>query len=87
MKCKGAAGPENIPPTFLKSLGPLTVQELLPIFNSTFSLAYCPRVWRVAIIISLLKAGKPSEVASFQPISLTSSVVKLLESILADRLY
>ena len=38
--------------------------------------------------IPLLKAGKsPSEVASFRPISLTSCVAKLLERILADRLY
>ena len=88
MKGKGAAGPDNIPPSFLKSLGPLALQELLSIFNSSFSLAHCPRIWRVATIIPLLKAGKsPSEVASFRPISLTSCVVKLLEHILADRLY
>ena len=88
MKGKGAAGPDNIPLSFLKSLGPLALQELLSIFNSSFSLAHCPHIWRVAIIIPLLKAGKtPSEVASFRPISLTSCVVKLLERILADRLY
>ena len=88
MKGKGAAGPDNIPPLFLKSLGPLALQELLSIFNSSFSLAHCPRIWRVATIIPLLKAGKsPSEVASFRPISLTSCVVKLLERIIADRLY
>ena len=87
MKDKGAAGPDNIPPSFLKSLGPLFLQELLSIFNASFSLAPCPRIWRVAIIIPLLKAGKsPSEVASFRPISLTSCVVKFLERILADRL-
>ena len=46
------------------------------------------RIWRVATIIPLLKAGKsPSEVASLPPISLTSCVVKLLERIKADRLY
>ena len=88
MKGKGAAGPDNIPPSFLKSLGPLALLELLSIFNSSFSLAHCPRIWRVATIIPLLKAGKsPSEVASFRPISLTSCVVKLLERIIADRLY
>ena len=39
-------------------------------------------------IIPLIKAGKsPSEVASFCPISLTSCVVKLLERIIAHRLY
>ena len=88
MKGKGAADPDNIPISFLKSLGRLTFQELLSIFNSSFSLAHCPRIWRVATIIPLLKAGKsPSEVASFRPISLTSCVVKRLERILADRLY
>ena len=88
MKCKGAAGPGNIPPLFFMSLCPLALQELLFIFNSSFSLAHCPHIWRVAIIIPLLKAGKsPSEVSSFHPINLTSHVVKLLECIFADRLY
>ena len=40
------------------------------------------------MIIPLLKAGKPaSEIESFRPISLTSCVVKLLERMIADRLY
>ena len=88
MKGKGAAGPNNIAPSFLKSLGPLALQGLLSIFNSSFSLGHCSRIWRVATIIPLLKAGKtPCEVASYRPISLTSCVVKLLERILADLLY
>ena len=88
MKGKGAAGLDNIPLSFLKALGPLALQELLSIFNSSFSLAHCPQILRVATIILLLKTGKPpSEVASFRPISLTSCVVKLLERILANRLY
>ena len=88
MKGKGAAGSDNIPPSFLKSLTPLALQDLLFIFNSSFSLAHCPRVWRVATIIPLLKAEKPpSEVVSLRPISLTSCVVKLLERILASCLY
>ena len=64
------------------------LQELLYIFNSSFSLAHCPHVWRVGIIIPLLKAGKsPGEVASFHLISLTSCVVKLLECSFVDHLY
>ena len=66
MKGEGAVGPVNALPSFLKSLGPLALQELLSIFSSSFSLTHCPRIWRVATIIPLLKAGKsPSEVASF----------------------
>ena len=68
MKRKGAAGPDNIPPSFLKSLGPLPLQELLSIFNSCLSLTHCPRIWRVTTIIPSLKVGKsPSEVTSFLP--------------------
>ena len=88
IKKKGAAGPDNIPPTFLKALGSKALTELLSIFNSSFDLADCPRIWRIATIIPILKAGKSArEVASYRPISLTSCVVKLLERIIADRLY
>ena len=77
MKCKDAASPDSITPKFLKSLGPLALQELLSIFNSFYSLAHCPHL-EVPTIIPLLKAGKyPSGVASFCPISLRSCVVKL----------
>lgn len=87
MKSKGAVGPDDIPPSFLKSFGLLAVQELLSIFNSSFCLAHSPRIWRVAIIIPLLTDGKSScKVASFYPNSLTFCVVKLFERILADRL-
>ena len=66
----------------------LALQRLLTIFNSFFFTCSLPRIWRVATIIPLQKAGKsPSEVASFPPISLTPCAVKLLEQILADRLY
>ena len=51
MKDKGAACADNIPPSFLKSLGPLALQELLSIFNSSFSFTHCPRIWRVGTII------------------------------------
>ena len=84
MKCKEAAGPDNIPPTFLKSLGSLALQELLfififilSIFNTLFHLPDFPQISRVTMIILLLKAWKsPSDIASFQTISLTSSVMK-----------
>ena len=54
MKGKGATDSDNIPPSFLKSLSPLALQELLSMFNSSFSLAYCPCSWRVATVIPSL---------------------------------
>ena len=88
MKKKGAAGPDEIPPSFLKNLGTEAMKELLAIFNESLRSGTCPQIWRNAIIIPLLKAGKPaSNLASFRPISLTSCVVKVMERMMAERLY
>ena len=38
MKCKGVAGSDNISPSFLKSLSPLALQELLSTLHSSFLL-------------------------------------------------
>ena len=87
-RAKGAAGDDDIPPTFLKALGPKAKQELLDIFNRSFSEASIPQIWRFAVIIPLLKAGKsPSSLASFRPVSLTSCVVKTMERMVSRRLY
>jgi len=88
MKRKGAPGPDDIPPSFLKELGPIAKALLLSIFNESFRLAECPQIWRTAIIIPLLKAGKPSGVIkSYRPVSLTSCVVKLMERMMAEKIY
>ena len=58
MRRKGAEGPDQIPPTFLKELGPVALTELLEIYNISFRSSNCPQIWRNAIIHPLLKAGK-----------------------------
>ncbi len=39
---KGATGPDDIPPTILKALGPMAKAELLSIFNESFSKGVVP---------------------------------------------
>ena len=60
MKRKGAAGPDDLSPTFLNALCPIAFQELLEIFNALFLYADRPRIWWVAIIIPILKTVKPA---------------------------
>ena len=88
MKKNGAPGKDNIPPSFLKNLGTLAKQELLDLFNESFRTANIPSIWKHAIIIPILKAGKPaSQLSSYRPISLTSCMVKVLERMIGSRLY
>ena len=88
MKGKGASGGDDIPPSFIKALGPIAKTILLSLFNESFDGASVPQVWRNAIIIPLLKLGKsPSALSSYRPVSLTSCLVKTFERMIADRLY
>ena len=87
MRAKGAPGADDIPPSFIKSLGPIA-PALLQLYNASFDGASIPQVWRNAIIIPLLKRGKsPSSLSSYRPVSLTSCLVKTMERMIANRLY
>ena len=88
MRSSGAAGPDDIPPSFLKALGPLAREELLHICNLSLKSGSCPQAWRNATIIPILKKGKPAtKKESFRPISLTSCVAKVMERIIHARIY
>ena len=44
MRAKGAAGPDDVPPYFLKALGLLAKSELLDIFNQSFLNGELPQI-------------------------------------------
>ncbi len=50
MRSKGAEGPDDIPPTFLKALGLMAKTELLSTFNDNFSKSVVPGIWKEATI-------------------------------------
>jgi len=60
----------------------------MAVFNEFFRSSFSAQIWRNAVIISLLKVGKPaSQIALFRPVILTSGVVKTLERMVAKILY
>ena len=44
MKTKGSPGPDDIPPSLPKALGPLALSELLQILNTSFWTGECPSI-------------------------------------------
>jgi ribonuclease HI len=87
-KTKGAPGGDEIAPPLLQNLGPVGKGVLLKLLNRSWSEGECPQSWRDAVIIPLLKSGKPAEkVDSYRPVSLTSCIAKTLERMVAARLH
>ena len=82
-----ATGPDNLSILHLKNLGPSGTQYLTDICNLSISQAEIPDIWKKAIIIPLLKAGKPAELGkSYRPISLLCPASKVLERLILPHL-
>ena len=62
------------------------VKDLTKLFNLSLETGVVPQDWRDADVCPLFKKGKRDKAENYRPVSLTSIVGKLLESILKDRI-
>ena len=86
-KAGKAAGPDGVAPEMLKNLPACAEEILLGIFNTSWMTSWCPQSWRSVLIVPILKKGKdPQDVSSYRPIALSSSIGKLCERMLTNRL-
>ena len=87
VKAGKAGGPDNVALDLLKHL-PLNMQkELLFILNTSRTTGWCPQAWRTATIVPFLKKEKDLQaVSSYRPIALTSTIGKLPEPLIVNRL-
>ena len=61
--------------------------HLARLFTSSIQLGYIPTAWKIATLCMLLKPDKlPSLITSYRPISLISSIMKLFERVIEQRL-
>ena len=57
------------------------------LFECSFRVYAVPQVWRLGVIVQLLKAGKdPSSMGFYRPVCLTSCLGKWLERVLGNRI-
>ncbi|KAG6459263.1 hypothetical protein O3G_MSEX011283 [Manduca sexta] len=87
LKRRKAPGADGIPNRLLKMLPEHLVKILAAIFNAAFQKCIFPEAWKEAVVIGIHKPGKPaSSPTSYRPISLLSSLGKLYERIVHNRL-
>ena len=78
-----ATSPDGLTILHLRHLGPLGLQYLCRLYNLSLQNAEIPAIWKHAIIIPLLKPGKPKDQGtSYRPISLLCPASKVLEKLI-----
>ena len=82
-----ATGEDRVAADFLAHLPTVAKNVVVRLFNKVWTEGKLPCVWKRAIVIPILKAGKDGRAAeSYRPIALTSALCKLMERLVANRL-
>ena len=79
-------GPDGIHPMLLKNCTDEIAKSLSVIFKWSYEQGELPGEWKQAHITSIYKKGDKSEAGNYRPVSLTSVVCKVMESIIKDHM-
>jgi hypothetical protein len=77
-------GPDRITASVLKTCADVLCRPLSMLFGQSFDSGVLPSDWRTAIICPIFKKGDKFDPGNYRPVSLTSLVVKIMESIIYD---
>lgn len=87
VKCNKSPGDDRIPYELLKHLHKNALRVLLTYYNKIWEESDLPDDWHHATIIPLLKPTKNASLPeSYRPISLTSTICKVMEKMVTNRL-
>ncbi|KAJ3453213.1 hypothetical protein MRS44_018868 [Fusarium solani] len=83
-----APGEDGLPAMVWKQLWPVVKERVLHLFHTSLGEGRLPDQWRTAKIIPLKKPGKADYriAKAWRPISLLSTLGKILEAVVADRI-
>ena len=75
------SGPDNVTNRILKEAAVPLSNPLCDLFNYSMSKCVCPNVWKEANVSPLYKKDYPSLVSNYRPVSLLSTIGKVMEKI------
>ncbi len=80
---------DPIPSKLLKEVLPEVIDPLLAIINSSLSLGYVPKTFKLAVIKPLIKKTQldPKDLVNYRPISNLPFLSKILEKVASSQLY
>lgn len=86
-KNTSTSGYDGIPSFLLRDCASVFAIPLSIIFNSIFTSAQFPSIWKNTYITPVLKKGDPALVENYRPIALLCNFSKIFESLLFSHIY
>ena len=87
LKLGKATGQDNINNRILKEAALQLANPLCDLFNYSMSKSICPNIWKEANVSPIYKKDDPSLVSNYRPISLHSTVGKVMEKVIHKHIY
>ena len=86
LKADKSPGPNGIHNRVLFEIKDQIGKVLSILFQKSFQSGQLPKEWKEANIVPIYKKGKKSDPNNYRPVSLTSTVSKIMETILRDEI-
>ena len=87
LKLGKASGPDNVNNRILKEAAVPLSDPLCDLFNYSMSKRVCPNIWKEANVSPLYKKDDPSIVSNYRPVSLLSTIGKVMEKIIHKHMF
>ena len=81
-----STGPDKVYPRVLKECKEIISEPLASVFRKSLDTGEVPLMWRQANVVPIFKKGDKTVASNYRPVSLTSVVGKIMESIITKNI-
>jgi hypothetical protein len=86
MEPKMSSGPDGVPPVFIKGAMRGLSFPLYLLFNRSLTEGIFPTKWKHSFLVPIFKSGDKQDVTNYRPICIQSSIPKLLEKVILNKI-